>query len=259
MKISVYQITPEPDTPSQQWDKVAASVKKSKEMGSHLFILPEFFSTGFNIQMIKAHATTLNTGCFADLSQMARVNEIYILGTHPEVHDEKIYNTTVLWDSKGNVAGTFNKWHLFSPLFEDRVITPGDSLGIFDTPWAKMGVVICYDLRFPELTRQLTLKGAELIIVPALWPQPRLNHWRVLLQARAIENQVFVAGCNCASEQDKSNFGQSMIINPDGKILAEAGSEEVLLHVQIDMEEIHAIRKDFPVLKDRKAGQYGQF
>lgn len=259
MRIFVFQMLPVLEKPDVQWRKIEETVQKAKNHGCDLFVLPEFFSTGFEVQLIKNQAATLNDGSFEQLSQISKKYKVYLVGTHPEVRDDKIFNTAVMWDSNGKVIGQFSKWHLFSPLFEDRILSPGDHIEVIETPWGKIGLIVCYDLRFPELTRQITLKGMDILIVPAFWPQPRLSHWKILLQARAIENQIFVVGCNRSSDAGTTNFGHSMVVDPNGEILAEAGPQEVLLNVFIEVNRIQEIRNSIPVFKDRKKGKYGKF
>lgn len=112
--------------------------------------------------------------------------------------------------------------------------------------------MICYDLRFPELARSLALDGAHIVFVPAEWPHPRLNHWRALLQARAIENQMFIVAVNRVGKGGNHTFcGHSMVVDPWGSILAEMKEEEASLTVDIDLEEVDRVRRKIPVFKDR--------
>jgi predicted amidohydrolase len=129
---------------------------------------------------------------------------------------------------------------------------------VVDTSVGRIGVAICYDLRFPELFRRLTMDGAELICLSAQWPKPRSDHWRTLLKARAIENQVFMVAANCCGRQGKLDFfGSSMIVSPRGEILAEAGEEPCNVMADIDWEAQRAYRQAIPAWNDRRTDVYG--
>ena len=122
-----------------------------------------------------------------------------------------------------------------------------------------MGIITCFDLRFPEMIRRLALDGAELILVPAYWPQPRLDHWVLLLRARAIENQLYVAGCNRCKETGGLEFGKSALISPDGFEIIQAGLDSVLLTIEFQFSAVQDSRKHFPAFLSRKDGIYGLF
>ena len=118
--------------------------------------------------------------------------------------------------------------------------------------------IICYDIRFPELARKLALNGAQLLFVPAEWPHPRLHHWRTLLTARAIENQMYVIACNRVGRSGETSFfGHSMIINPWGEIVTEADENEQIVTAEIDLELVAKVRSTIPVFEDRRPDVYG--
>jgi len=128
----------------------------------------------------------------------------------------------------------------------------------FDLPWGRTAIAICYDLRFPEIFRHFALDGAELVLLPAQWPLPRLEHWRILLRARAIENQFWmVAGNRSGRDPGGVTFaGHSAVINPWGEIVVEGGEERALLLADLDLEEVKRTRRSFPVLRDRRQDLY---
>jgi predicted amidohydrolase len=142
---------------------------------------------------------------------------------------------------------------------EDLFLKAGNKALLCDTSIGKMGVLICYDIRFPELARRLTLEGAEMLVVPAEWPHPRLDHWRTILKARAIENQLFVMAANRCGKQGMVRFcGNSMIVNPLGEVISEAGEREEAITAEIDLSIVTKYRKDMPALKDRRPEVYAQ-
>ena len=157
----------------------------------------------------------------------------------------------------GVTTGIYRKMHLFSLLGEDRAFSRGDGWLLADTSLGKIGVIICYDLRFPELSRRLALEGAQIICVPAQWPKPRNEHWRTLLLARAIENQLFVIASNTCGVIGKLDFfGMSMIIDPKGNILAEATDKESEILADLDMGEMEEWRAQIPCFGDRRPELY---
>jgi len=144
---------------------------------------------------------------------------------------------------------------LFPLMNEDMYLTPGTGPVTFATPWGKVGLGICYDLRFPEFFLPYALDDISLVLLPAEWPHPRLHHWRTLLQARAIENQLFVAACNRVGRSGETHFfGHSMVISPWGEVLLEAGEQEVLLTTEVDLDRVREARTRLPVLQSRLSG-----
>lgn len=238
------------------WRKNLASVLMHLEAASNLqadlCVFPEMWSTGF--RMDKYFPTLAKNAYFPTmdyLSQWARRFHFYILaGSLPEVEGEQIFNTSFLFSPEGKVLGSYRKIHLFPPFLEPNYFTAGAEPVVFDTPWGKIGVLICFDLRFPSEFAILRKKGARIVIIPAQFPKPRLNHWSVLLQARAIENQYFVAGCNRTGEDSPSQsfFGHSMIIDPWGEILMQGREEETLVALELNLSQTETARQEFPWL-----------
>jgi predicted amidohydrolase len=140
---------------------------------------------------------------------------------------------------------------------EDKYLTAGDEGAIVGLPWGAAGLAVCYDLRFPELFRKYALEGANMVLLPAEWPAPRLAHWRTLLRARAIENQMFVIACNSVGVTEKVQFpGHSAIIDPWGNTIIEGAEDESLLTAEIDLEEVDKFRNKIPVFDDRRPDVY---
>jgi predicted amidohydrolase len=160
-------------------------------------------------------------------------------------------NEAVVFGPKGELLARYCKLHPFTLSGETARHEKGENLVFFEWDGMVAAPFICYDLRFPEIFRRATQRGAELLIVIALWPARRVEHWVTLLRARAIENQAWVIGVNrCGSEPDLSYPGRSVAVNPHGELVADAGSGEGLAHAEIDAPMLRQWRIDFPALKD---------
>jgi omega-amidase len=234
---------------------VREALRRVAGQGANLVVLPEMWSSGFAYRNLNDLAGR-TAGIAAELMELSRVLKLVIIGSMPEPHGEKVFNTVYVADN-GNLAGVYRKLHLFSLLGEDKAFDSGDSWLLADTSLGKIGVIICYDLRFPELSRRLALEGAEVICVPAQWPKPRQEHWRTLLRARAIENQLFVVACNACGPIGKLDFfGMSMIIDPKGEVLAEGDETEIEISAPLDMQLMAGWRAQIPCFNDRRPEVY---
>lgn len=223
--------------------------------GANLAVLPEMWSTGFAYRNLNELALR-TSGIVDELLELSARHRLVIVGSMPEPNGDKVFNTVFLADN-GALAGVYRKIHLFSLLGEDQAFSGGDSWLLADTAIGKIGVIICYDLRFPELSRRLALEGAQVLCVPAQWPKPRQEHWRTLIRARAMENQLFVVSCNACGLIGKLDFfGMSMIINPKGDVLVEAGEEEGEILAPLEMQTMIDWRAQIPCFKDRKPECY---
>ena len=234
---------------------VRQALARTAAQGANLVVLPEMWSSGFDYKNLNQLA--LRTAeIVEELLALSRELKLVIVGSMPEPNGDKVFNTIYVVDN-GVLAGVYRKIHLFSLLGEDRAFCGGDRWLLAETSLGKIGVIICYDLRFPELTRRLALEGARVICVPAQWPKPRQEHWRTLLRARAIENQLFVVSCNACGRIGKLDFfGMSMIINPKGELLAEAGEEQCEIAAGLEMRELEEWRAQIPCFNDRKPEYY---
>ncbi len=240
-------------------------VKEAKKKGSNLVCFPEMWTTGFQLEanktLCKKQDQTLQ-----EIQKICKEHKIWLSGSILQQNSQGMpTNSHVLIDDQGNLAAKYNKIHLFSFMNEDKYVSPGDHLEIVDTPFSKVGLTVCYDIRFCELFRSLALKGAELILSPMAFPHPRLEHYRVLIRARAIENQLFMISANQVGKEDFSDLGfeeisylgHSCIIDPFGKTLVEAEEDiETVLTAEINPEESANIRKKMHVLDDRRPDLY---
>lgn len=171
-------------------------------------------------------------------------------------------NTLFYISADGSVAGRYRKIHLFSLFREDRHVEPGERVEVIATEFGKVGFGICYDLRFPELFRKNAAAGAVLQILPAAFPHPRLEHWRTLVRARAIENQCFFVAVNQVGNEGGETaadaagairyFGHSMVVDPWGAILVEGEEAEALLTVDLDLDAVGRVRSELTAWNDRR-------
>jgi predicted amidohydrolase len=235
---------------------VLAGLERLVQQGVRLAVLPEMWSSGFdyrNLMALAAHTPRVVQA----LVEFSASRGMVIVGSMPELDGDHLFNTSYLVDS-GAVKGRYRKLHLFSPMREDRYLRAGDATLVAETSVGRVGLAICYDLRFPELFRRLTLDGAELICLPAQWPKPRQDHWCTLLKARAIENQVFMVAANCCGVQGKLDFfGMSLIVSPRGEVLAEGGEEPCEVLADLDREDQRVYREAIPAWHDRRPDVYG--
>jgi predicted amidohydrolase len=234
---------------------VRAALKRVSDQGANLVVLPEMWSTGFAYRNLNDLAGR-TAGIVQELLELSRTLKLVIIGSMPEPHGAKVFNTVYVADN-GILAGVYRKMHLFSLLGEDKAFDGGDSWLLADTSIGKLGVIICYDLRFPELPRRLALEGARVLCVPVQWPKPREEHWRTLLRARAMENQFFVVSANACGLVGKLEFpGMSVIIDAKGELLAAAEDKECEIIAALDMQTMDDWRAQIPCFNDRRPELY---
>jgi omega-amidase len=234
---------------------VRGALERLADRGCRLAVLPEMWSCGFDYKNLASLAQR-TPELVEEMGRLSAKYGMVLVGSLPEPDGEKVCNTAYLLD-RGSLAGKYRKIHLFSLMNEDRSFTGGDSWLVADTSVGRVGVFICYDLRFPELARRLAVEGAEIIVVPGEWPKPREEHWRTLLKARAIENQLFVVAANCCGVIGKLDFfGSSLIIGPKGEFLAEGGYENGELTATLDFAEMESWRQQITCFPDRRPDYY---
>lgn len=235
-------------------DKWAAEAARR---GSHLVLFPELWSTGCAWDQAKELASTLNAGVFNDMSAAAAQNKISVVGSVLEKRGLEVANSAAFFAPNGRMLGIYRKIHLFGLMDEDKWLQPGSSRLAMDLPWGNTALAICYDLRFPELFRKYAVDGAKMIIVPAEWPVARVEHWRALVIARAIENQCYMVTCNAAGMIGDTQFGgHSMIVDPWGKVVVEAGETPQLITAEIELDLVDEVRSKMTVLADRRPEFY---
>jgi omega-amidase len=245
----------EPDVNFQRAEQQMAQIAMQNP---DVVVLPEMWNTGYDLPRIQEIADPGGERTRRLMSGLAKQYGIHIVaGSVAAKQDGGVYNTTYVFDRSGSLVSEYRKIHLFGLMQEDRYLGKGNASHTFLLDGRRMTSIICYDLRFPELLRKNVLQGAAVAFIPAEWPDPRLSHWRHLLIARAIENQMFVAGCNrVGMGGNEQFFGHSMVVDPWGKVLFEAGRKETLQTVEIDLSLVQDVRNRIPVLRDRRPELY---
>jgi omega-amidase len=233
--------------------------EQSLKFAPNLIVFPEMFATGFAYKYLEKIAKEFFDDLAAFMMNMAAKTGAYVVGgSIPELHEGKLYNTSLLASPDRKILGLYRKIHPFTLTEEAKYFAGGNHISIIDTPLAKIGINICYDIRFPEIARKQTLSGMELLIVPSQFPHPRLHHWEALLKSRAIENQIYVVGVNRMGGHNPKYFGHSMVIDPYGEVLDSSADKEDILVSEINLERIMEVRKAMPVLLDRRPEVYDQ-
>ncbi len=237
-------------------ETAVAGLRRLATRDVKLAVLPEMWSCGYDYRNLTQLARE-TPRILTLLENLSTELEMVIVGSLPEKEGDALYNTLYVAD-KGSIVDCYRKLHLFSTMGEDRFLRPGDRTCVIPTSAGRLGLAICYDLRFPELFRKMALEGAEILCIPAEWPKPRQEHWRTLLRARAIENQMFVAAANCCGVQGKLDFfGMSMLISARGEVLAEAGETDTELVATFSYEEMIKYRSQIRCFEDRRPEVYG--
>jgi omega-amidase len=257
-KISLAQIDIRFGDPAANLETATRMTEEAKRRGSDLILLPELWSTAYDLTHAADHASSLTSGLFAAISALAQRTGMTILGsTLSRMSENKFGNTLTVFAPDGTRLAEYSKTHLFRLMNEHQYLTAGEQAVTVDFPWGRAGLAICYDLRFPELFRGYALAGAEMIFLPAEWPHPRLAHWQTLVRARAIEDQLFMFACNRVG-RDASNefFGHSLAVDPWGEVLAEGGEGEELITLTVDLSTVREARRKIPILQDRRPEIY---
>lgn len=259
MKVACLQMDMLLAKPEENFSHAAELVKRAMENKPDVLVLPETWNTGFfpreNLQALCDRDGSRVKQVFGALAERYQVN--IVAGSVSNVRGGKVYNTAMVFDRTGACIASYDKTHLFTPMGEDNYYTPGDRLCTFVLDGVKCGLIICYDVRFPELTRSLTVPGLDMLFVVSQWPKVRTFHLRSLTTARAIENQMFLVCCNsCGTAGQTVYGGNSAIIDPRGETVALAGETEEILTADCDLQILTNIRGSIPVFRDRRPSLY---
>lgn len=251
LTVSLIQIDVKKGAPRTNWATVQRYAAETAQRGAELAIFPELWDAGTAYDQGKEIASNLSGGLFAQLAALARQHNIHMAGSMYEKRGPGLYNTLPIVSPRSGILGAYRKMHLFPLMNEDKWLLPGEAPLALDLPWGRTGFAICYDLRFPELFRRYVADRVQLVIVPSAWPHPRLEHYRTLLRARAIENQFYMIAVNRVGkdEDGTSFFGHSCVIDPWGEIVVEAGETEAHLTVTIDLGMVAQVRRALPALE----------
>ncbi|GGX44431.1 carbon-nitrogen family hydrolase [Streptomyces chartreusis] len=266
MRASLLQIdVNEGESVESRRGRVASLVRE--QAGADLVVLPELWTTGaFAYEGFGSEAEPLEGPTYEVMAKAASDAGVWLhAGSIPErapadsgsaTGDGPLYNTSLVFSPSGELAAAYRKIHRFGfDKGEAVLMAAGEDLVTVRLPGTTLGVATCYDLRFPELFRGLVDAGAETLVVPAGWPERRRAHWTLLAQARAVENQAFVLACGTAgTHAGVPQAGHSIVVDPWGEVLAQAGAGEQVLTVEFDPGKVALTRDQFPALKDRMLG-----
>lgn len=216
------------------------ALKKAVDQEAQIAVLPELWTSGYDLEDAAKYVKE-NIKALGRLSQFCKTNKIWcVAGSFIlKRNKDELVNTCIVFDEKGRRISSYQKMHLFPALHENTVFERGKRPENFNTPWGKVGLALCYDLRFPEIFRHYFYKKAKMVFLPAQFPHSRINHWKILLKARALENNCFLVACNAASRPDKkAAFGFSAITNPWGEKVVQLGHEEAVVTVELNMNKV---------------------
>lgn len=236
----------------------AADLVRQAAVDTDLVVLPEMWTTGYQLRELSGNlADRDGSPTEALLANLARECGVYLAGSRAVERGGKVLNLATVHGPDGRLLAEYTKVHLVPMMEEPLYLTAGDRFAVADLDGVRCGLAVCYDLRFCEMFRTLALDGAQVMIIPAEWPAVRLHHWRTLLQARAIENQCFVLGCNRVGSDGKNDFpGHSMVVDPSGNVLTEGDEDECIVRATLEMAQVAEVRTRVPVFRDRRPDLY---
>lgn len=263
MKIAAAQIACVVGDVTANLRKMRDFSKRAREGGAELVVFPEVADTGYSMSIIAASATPWTEGAVPGLQKIAKDLSIAIICGVSEREGDSIYNSQVFVDASGNIVGSYRKTHLFTgtSVGEDECFLPGSELKSFPFGGFRLGLSVCYDLRFPEVFRTLAIEQkANVFILSSAWPFPRIEHFRTLVTARAIENQSYMISSNrVGTDEGVTCCGSSAIIDPYGVTLASASTDrEEVIVAEISEKAITAVRNKMAVFAQRRPDVYGK-
>lgn len=247
--------------------RACSLVREAAKQGANIVSLPECFNSPYGTNYFPEYAEKIPGESTKKLSEVAKENSIYLIGgSIPEEDDGKLYNTCAVFGPDGNLLVKHRKIHLFDidvpgkiTFQESKTLSPGDSLSTFDTSYCRVGLGICYDMRFAELAQIYAQRGCQLLVYPGAFNMTTgPAHWELLQRARAVDNQVYVATASPARDEKASYvaWGHSTVVDPWGQVLTKAGTEETILYSDIDLKKLSEIRQQIPILKQKRADLY---
>ena len=262
-KILIVQNAPVINQKEENLKSVEKMLSRHAKERFDLIILPELFAAGWHPESFVQNAETIENSPTLDLlKETAKKFKSNVIGGSfvLKENDNTYRNACPFIDRNGNILGMYYKMHLFSHFLynEGKYITNGEKGLLANSDIGKIGISICYDIRFPELFREYAYNGADLLVEVAAWPKYRQDHWKTLARARAIENQSFMIAVSQSGhiQGDEWNLGHSTVIAPYGEIICETGFDACTKIVEIDLNEARKLKKDFNILKDRQPLPY---
>lgn len=233
-------------------ERVGSLLRDAAPSPGSLIVLPEMFATGFSMNLAATLPAAAATEVF--LQECARKLDCAIIGGLARAgQQDRGRNESVAFGPDGRLLARYCKMQPFTPGGEGQCHEPGEGPVFFEWGGMVVSLFVCYDLRFPELFRSAARRGAELMVVIAQWPARRAQHWVTLLQARAIENQACVIGVNRSGKDPSLEYpGRSLVVNPHGEIIADAGAAECVVSAALEPETVRQWRADFPALRDMR-------
>lgn len=260
MRIALGQFAIQKGLPEKNWQIVEQMTEAAARQNADVIVFPELWDGGYQLDQATQFASVLGEGLFVHLEQLAKQQGIFIVGSTFEQTPSGVTNTASFVSPEDGLLASYQKIHLFPLMDEHLYLAPGNGPSMLDTDWGRLALAICYDLRFPELFRYYAVAGTMLTFLPAEWPHPRLEHYRTLVRARAIENQMFMVAVNRvgADIDTGTHFcGHSMVVDPWGEIVIELGEGEGVYTVEVDLKLVEDVRGRIPVLRDRRPEYYG--
>lgn len=258
MKIALLQMAIQEGRPKLNRQNLLKWLDEADLRGVDVLVLPELWDTGYALSDLADCADKEGETAQAFLSHLAKKYEVAVIGGSIARESQgTFFNTSYSFDQNGHLVNQYDKVHLFGLMGEDKHLAAGRLDSHFTLGGIEMSQVICYDIRFPEWLRKQMAKGSQLLVVPAQWPSSRIMQWKILLQARAIENQAYVVAVNRTGEGLLDTFnGHSLVIDPLGKVVFEADAQEGVSVVTIDLEAVESVRGQIPVFADRRLDLY---
>ena len=250
----------------------AANLRHAEELlrsvrGADMAILPEMFCCPYDNSCFRAYGEPAGGAAYQMLSRTARELGLWLVGgSLPELEAGRVYNTSFVFDPQGACVARHRKMHLFDidveggqRFRESDTLSPGDDVTLFDTPWGRMGLCVCFDRRFEELCRVMALEGARVLLAPAAFNMTTgPAHWELLFRQRAIDNQCFTIGVSPARDKTAGYvaYGNSIAVDPWGTVLCRAGGEDITLYADLDLSRLDAVRAQLPILSARRTDLY---
>lgn len=262
-RIALAQFESELCDPASNVAKAITMIRRAGEHGDDMIVFPEMFTTGYELSIVGPRipelAESLDGPSITALRAAAKAAEIYVVAPMALYHDDMPgvpFNSAVLIDRAGEISGVYDKQHLWA--LERSYFRGGNGTPVFHTEFGTIGIMICYDMGYPEVARMLALKGAQIVLCPSAWCEPDHDVWDINVPARALENTVFLCAVNrYGHEKDLYMGGHSKVCDPRGRVVAELGEEpDELLEIDLDLDMIVTNRQTSPYLRDRRPELY---